>query len=126
MMVSAGIAPDEMLDYAAALIEDKKLVKTLRKCRERVLGGEYFADVISTSGIFPAMYARSLKIAYSSGAFEQSWKKLSESCNDSAMETAAGLVSFIEPAIVIVLTAIIGAILLSVMIPLMNIMSVMG
>ena len=126
MMVSAGIAPDEMLDYAATLIDDKKLAKTLRKCREKVLGGEYFADVISTSGIFPAMYSRSLKIAYSSGAFEQSWKKLSEKCTDSAMETAAGLVSFIEPAIVILLTTMIGAILLSVMIPLMNIMSVMG
>lgn len=126
MMVAAGIAPDEMLDYAATLVEDKKLANTLLKCRERVLAGEYFADVISTSGIFPAMYARSLKIAYSSGAFEQAWKKLSERCNDSAMETAAGLVSFIEPAIVIVLTTVIGAILLSVMIPLMNIMSVMG
>lgn len=126
MMVSAGIAPDEMLSYAASLVDDKKLAVTLLKCRERVLSGEYFAEVISTCGIFPAMHARSLKIAYSSGAFEQAWKKLSDRCGDSALETAAGLVSFIEPAIVIILTAVIGAILLSVMIPLMNIMSVMG
>ncbi len=35
-------------------------------------------------------------------------------------------VAFIEPAIVIVLTTVIGAILMTVMIPLMNIMSVLG
>ncbi len=126
MMVSAGIAPDEMLGEAAKLIDDKKLSQKLMQCRERVLSGEYFADVISSAGIFPAVHARSLKIAYSSGSFEKAWKKLSERCGESAMDTAAGIVSFIEPSIVIVLTTVIGAILLTVMIPLMNIMSVMG
>ncbi len=126
MMVSAGIAPDEMLSEAAKLIDDKKLSQKLMQCRERVLAGEYFADVISSAGIFPAVHARSLKIAYSSGSFEKAWKKLSERCGESAMDTASGIVSFIEPSIVIVLTTVIGAILLTVMIPLMNIMSVMG
>lgn len=126
MMVSSGIAPDETLEYAASLVDDKRLKNKLLGCRERVLEGEYFADVISQSGIFPAMYARSLKIAYSSGSFETAWRKLSDKCSESAMDAAAGIVSFIEPAIVIVLTTVIGAILLSVMIPLMNIMSVMG
>lgn len=126
MMVSAGIAPDECLEYAAALVDDRKLEKKLLNCRKRVLGGEYFADVIASSDIFPAMYAHSLKIAYNSGSFEKSWKKLSDRCGEAAMESASGLVSFIEPAIVIILTTVIGAILLTVMIPLMNIMSVMG
>lgn len=126
MMVSSGIAPDETLEYAASLVDDKRLKSKLLEGREKVLGGEYFADVISQSKIFPAMYARSLKIAYSSGSFETAWKKLSDRCSENAMEAAAGIVSFIEPAIVIVLTTVIAAILLSVMIPLMNIMSVMG
>lgn len=126
MMVSAGIAPDELLEYAAALVDDKRLVKRLLDCREKVLSGEYFADVISAAGIFPAMYARSLKIAYSSGSFEKAWRKLAERCSEAAMESASGIVAFVEPAIVIVLTTVIGAILMTVMIPLMNIMSVLG
>lgn len=126
MMVSAGIAPDECLEHAAALVDDRRLKKKLLGCRKRVLDGEYFADVIASSDIFPSMYAHSLKIAYNSGSFEKSWKKLSDRCGEAAMESASGLVSFIEPAIVIILTAVIGAILLTVMIPLMNIMSAMG
>lgn len=126
MMVSSGIAPDEMMENAAKLIDDKKLSQQLLDCRKRVLDGEYFADIISTSGIFPSMAARSLKIAYSSGSFEKAWKKLAEQCGEAAMESASSIVSFIEPAIVIALTTVIGAILLTVMIPLMNIMSVLG
>lgn len=126
LMASAGIAAEEMPTYAASLINDKKLVKQLNSCRERVLNGEYFADVISTSNIFPPMFAHSLKFSYTSGSFEQSWKKLSERCGNEAAEAASGIVSVIEPLIVIVLTTVIGAVLLSVMIPLMNIMSVLG
>ena len=126
MMVSAGIAPDEMVEYAAELIDDKNLREKLEKCRERLLAGEYFADVIASSGIFPAVHARSLKIAYSSGSFEKAWRKLSDRCDEKATESAASIVSFIEPSIVIILATVIGAILLTVMIPLMNIMSVMG
>lgn len=126
MMVSSGIAPDEIMENAAKLVDDKKLSLKLLDCRRRVLDGEYFADVISTAGIFPAMYARSLKIAYSSGSFEKAWKKLADQCGEAAMDSASGIVAFIEPAIVIALTTVIGAILLTVMIPLMNIMSVLG
>lgn len=126
LMASAGIAPEEMPLYAASLINDKRLIKELENCRKRILDGEYFADVISTANIFPPMFAHSLKFAYTSGSFETSWKKLSERCDYEAAEAASGIVSVIEPLIVIVLTTIIGAVLLSVMIPLMNIMSVIG
>ncbi len=126
MMVASGIAPDELLDNAAKLTDDKKLKSKLSDCRKRVLDGEYFAEVISSAGIFPAIYSRSLKLAYSSGSFEKAWKKLADQCGEAAMESASSIVAFIEPAIVIVLTTVIGAVLLSVMIPLMNIMSVLG
>lgn len=126
MMVASGISPDEALENAAALIDDKKLSNKLLECRQKVLDGEYFADVISSAGIFPVMSARSLKIAYSSGSFEEAWSKLAAQCGDAAMESASNIVAFIEPAIVIILTTVIGAILLTVMIPLMNIMSVLG
>lgn len=126
LMASAGISPEEMPSYAASLINDKKLINKLEKCRERILNGEVFAEVISTADIFPPMFAHSLKFSYTSGSFEQSWKKLSERCDYEAAEAASGIVSVIEPLIVIVLTTVIGAVLLSVMIPLMNIMSVIG
>lgn len=126
MMTSAGISPEEMPTYAAALINDKKLKSKLENCRQRLLNGESIAEVISTADIFPPMFAHSIKLSYSSGSLEQSWKKLSEHCANEAAQAADGIVSIVEPLIIIILTTVIGAVLLSVMIPLMNIMSVIG
>jgi type IV pilus assembly protein PilC len=125
-MISSGLSPEEALENAAMLATEKKLSETLENCRKRILEGEYFSDVIASAGIFPSIYARSLKIAYQSGSFEAAWKKISDRCNDEATQSAANFIAFIEPAIIVVLTAVIGAILLTVMIPLMNIMSVLG
>ena len=126
IMISSGISVEEALQTAAGLTDDKALSDRLTDCRKRVLDGEYFADVISDAGIFPAIYARSLKIAYNSGSFEKTWQKISDRTEESASQSVAGILSFVEPAIIIILTLIIGAILLTVMIPLMNIMSVLG
>ncbi len=126
VMVASGISPDETLENAAELISDKKIRTGLLKCRERVLEGTSFPDAVSESGLLPTLHARSLKIAYNSGSFEEAWSKISSRCGEEAAQTAAGLIAFIEPAIVIVLAALIGGILLTIMIPLMNIMSVLG
>ena len=72
------------------------------------------------------IYARSLKIAYSSGSFDVTWKKISDRCNEEAEKTAAGIISLIEPAMIAVLAVVIGSILLTVMLPLMNIVSSLG
>lgn len=126
VMISAGIAPEEALEYARTLVEDKSVSGKLAECRKEVLDGVPFADAIAQAGIFPALYAKSLKIAYSSGSFEQAWRKISERCSDEAQHTISALIGFIEPSIIVVLVTMIGAVLLTIMIPLMNIMSVLG
>lgn len=126
VMVSAGISPEEALDNALLLIGDGKLSAQISDCRRRVLEGESFADAVCAANMFPAIYGRTLKIAYISGSFDKTWKKISERCSEQAENTASNLIAFIEPAMIVVLAAIIGSILLTIMIPLMNIMSVLG
>ncbi len=121
VMVSAGIAPEEALDNALLLIGDSRLSAQISDCRRRVLGGESFADAVCAANMFPAIYGRTLKIAYISGSFDKTWRKISERCSEQAENTASNLIAFIEPAMIVVLAAIIGSIL-----PLMNIMSVLG
>lgn len=125
-MISSGLSPDEALEHAERLVDDRNIAQKLAACRQQVLDGEPFAQAIGAAGIFPALYAKSLKIAYTSGSFEQAWKKISEKCSEEADQSINTLISFIEPSIIVVLVTMIGAILLSVMIPLMNIMSVLG
>lgn len=126
MMVTAGIEPEEALGYCKGLITDKKLLSQLDDCLKRVQSGEYFSDAICSSGILPRMNARSLKIAYTSGSFDEVWRKISRRSNENARRTIENLLSMVEPAIVLLLAVMIGSVLLTIMIPLMNIMSALG
>ncbi len=126
MMITSGLSPEDSLEYAMGLINDKTLKKQLADCLRRVQDGEYFADAICESKILPKMYSRSLKIAYTSGSFDTVWRKISIRTGEESMRTLTNLVSFVEPAIIVVLALIIGSVLMTIMLPLMNIMSALG
>lgn len=126
LMVSTGISSDEAIEQAYSLAVSRKMKSALLQCQKEVLEGASFAEAIAHAEIFPAVYSQSLKIAYTSGSFERAWNKLSEQCSMAADRSVNGLISVIEPVLVIILTAAVGAVLLTIMLPLMNIMSVLG
>lgn len=126
LMITSGLDPEDAIEYTMELITDKKLRARLDDCLKRVQGGEYFSDAVCSSGILPKIYSRSLKIAYTSGSFDAVWKKISRRTGETAQRTLSNLVSMVEPVIIVVLAVLIGSILLTIMLPLMNIMSALG
>ena len=126
MMITGGIDPEDALEHAAKLITDKKLSGQIESCLKMIREGEYFSTAICNSGILPKIYARSLKVAYTSGSFDTVWKKISRRCNEEAQRVISNLLAMVEPAIVLLLAVMIGSVLLTIMIPLMNIMSAIG
>ncbi len=126
LMITSGLDPEDAISYSLDIVTDKKLKKQLADCRQRVQNGEYFADAVCDAGILPKIYSRSLKIAYTSGSFDAVWKKISRRMDESAQRTLSNLVSMVEPAMIVVLAVMIGSVLLTIMLPLMNIMSALG
>lgn len=126
MMITAGIDAEDALEYAAGLNTNKRLGARIADCLDRVQKGEVFADAIGDSKLLPKTYSRSLKIAYTSGSFDTMWRKISQRCGEEAQKTAAAIISFVEPVIVVVMALMIGSVLLTVMLPLMNIMTALG
>lgn len=126
--VSAGISPVDMMmrSNIRSFIRDKKLDARYGDCEKRVIDGESFPDAVINSKLLPPLYARSLKLAYSSGSFEEVWKRISNTYSEEAQRSLMNLTAVVEPVMVVILGILIGAILLMLMIPLMNIMSVLG
>lgn len=126
MMTACGISPEQTLELAAELTENKNVLKRIKSCESLVLDGEYFADAIGKSKLLPPIYAHSLKVAYKSGAFDAAWKKIGERLSGECDRKIYGAVSFIEPVIIGILAVIIGAVLLAVMLPMTDIITAIG
>lgn len=126
MMTACGIAPEQTLELAAELTENKAVLNRINDCEKMILDGEYFADAIGKSKLLPPIYAHSLKVAYKSGAFDAAWKKIDERLTGECDRKIYSAVSFIEPVIIGILAVIIGAVLLAVMLPMTDIITAIG
>ena len=127
MGMSSGLPMEEALTLAAGLVADVPAARDrCLACREQMEGGEALGSALRTSGLLPAGRCRLLEMAQRGGAGDGAMAKiaadLAEEC-DAALEEK---VSRVEPALVLTCSVLVGMILLSVMLPLMHIMSAIG
>lgn len=127
MAMASGLAFEEAVSLAGNLMEDVPPAKArCEACRERLDQGNTLSAAMKESGLLPAAQCRLLELAQRSGAGDAAMEKLAR---DLAEESEAALedrVSRVEPALVLVCSVLVGMILLSVMLPLMNIMAAIG
>ena len=71
------------------------------------------------------MDARLISIGIRAGSSDEVMEKLSDRCAQEALDMAEQVISIVEPACVILLSILVGLILLSVMMPLLGILSEM-
>lgn len=126
MMLSSGYDVDQTLDMIPDIITNKTVIDKVAECKKLTRQGETFATAIVKVGLFSGVYARMISVGFSTGSMDTVMKKLADIYEEEIDDSVNSMVSIIEPTMVAVLSIIIGAILLSVMLPLMGIMSSIG
>jgi type IV pilus assembly protein PilC len=76
--------------------------------------------------MLPASACRLLVLGVRAGSGDTTMQQIARRLSDDARDAVRSAVSRIEPALVVITSLLVGAILLSVMLPLMNIMKAIG
>lgn len=126
MLLSSGISGGEALAKAGALVNNKQITKKLPACIQAVEQGEDLGKALVSSGILVGFEARVLISASRAGQTEVAMGRLSQVYANQANAGIDKVISIIEPALVGLLSVAIGVILLSVMLPLVNIMGALN
>lgn len=124
--LSSGLSVEEGLQLSARLITDSELSQKANSCLKSYREGASFSDAIADSEIFPALQTRMLAVGCQAGAVETVLRRISEQNTRQSNEQISRLLGILEPALVALLSCIVGLILLSVMLPLLGIMSGIG
>ena len=125
MMINSGLSAAEALSNARGISSCKRVNERIDRCAALVMDDVPFSDAVEQSELLPVFYARTLKVSYSSGSFDAAWQKISRRMSEEADRSVERIISFAEPVMTAVLTVAAGVIMLTVMLPLMNIMSAM-
>ncbi|MCP1102364.1 type IV pilus assembly protein PilC [Aequitasia blattaphilus] len=123
LTLSSGLSPEESLEMTEKLMENPDFSKKIADCIQRVKNGEELSKALLSSHIFTGLYAKMTSIASKTGSLDDTMNDVAEKYNDEVDVKLTGLIAAIEPSLVIVLSLIVGVILLSVMLPLLGILS---
>lgn len=126
MMLSSGYSLEEALELAPSIIEDSYTKEKVSKCQNLIKEGKSFVETLEETGIFDGLTNRMIGIGYKAGKLDSVMKKISDKYEEEVSDSIGNIVSIIEPTLVAIMSVIIGGILISVMLPLANIMSSIG
>ena len=127
--LAIGLSGGLPMEEAAALAEGLLEGNAQARCagfRARLGRGEGLGASLRSSGLLPARQCRLLELGVRSGAGDRAMEKIARDLTDEGEAALDRLTGRVEPALVLTCSVLVGLILLSVMLPLMNIMSAIG
>lgn len=127
MGLSSGLTLEESMELAGMLLADVPAADArCRKCGALMQEGGPLAQALGEAGLLPAASCRLLSVGLRGGNGDQVMNRIADQMMEAAGESLEDKVSKVEPAMVLVASLLVGVILLSVMLPLANIMSSIG
>jgi general secretion pathway protein F len=99
--------------------------KALRQCGDRIAAGEEVADALQQSGAFPPLAVRVFSVGQESGKLDEMLFRLADDYDAQVATAAARLTALLEPALILVLAAMVGFLLLATILPILEAGNVM-
>lgn len=123
MGLRSGFGPEFSLQLARQMVSHPLVVSRIDTALQLLNNGGLFADAMTESQLFQGMDARLISIGIRAGASDEVMKKLSDRYHEESIANINRAISIMEPTIVIALSILVGVVLLSVMMPLLGILS---
>ncbi len=122
MLLSSGFPIDEALEMTEKVVGDDAAEK-VHEVRQDMENGKPLADAVSDAKIFNDLHNRMFKMGTVTGKEDQVLNQFAEMYEEEAEDDITRLIAIIEPTLVALLATVIGAVILSVMLPMAGILS---
>lgn len=123
LFISSGYDLEEAMKFVPNLVDDRALKENLKKCNEDIENGDQFVDVIKKYNIYQGMHLNMIQVGFKTGQTDTIMKQLASTFQDEVSDAIDKFLNIIEPTIVTLLSLVVGIVLISVMLPLISIMS---
>ena len=123
LMYASGIPLLRAIEINRDVVDNKVIEQGLREASETISRGETISTAFDTTGLFPPLVVRMLRVGESTGALDTALHNVSYFYNREVNDDIGRLQAMIEPALTVFLGAILGWVMLSVLGPIYDIMT---
>lgn len=125
-LIKSGVPILGTLDIVAATAGNSVISDAVYASRESVKAGDMLSEPLSTSKVFPPMVVRMIAIGERSGALEELLEKIAEFYDREVKAQIKALTSLIEPILISLMGVIVGGVVMSVFLPILDIVGAIG
>jgi type IV pilus assembly protein PilC len=116
-LIASGIPLIEAIDITASTMTNVHFKDAILAAREEVAMGNNLSEPIQRCGMFPPLVHHMLKIGENTGGIEGMLTKLADYYDDEVKSATQALMAAMEPMIIIVMAAVVGVLVMSVLLP---------
>lgn len=125
--LSSGMDLENSLSLAGALLREiPGAARRCDTCTQALEAGSSLAEALEQAQLMQSSQCRLLQVGLRSGSAERVLETIAEASMEDARQSLQSRISRIEPAMVLISSLLVGLILLSVLLPLADILAVLG
>ncbi len=121
-LVTSGVDILLALEISAKTTGNVVIEEVLLKARDQVAAGKSLSEPLKESKYFPLMVSQMIEAGEATGALDTMLTKIADFYDEEVDAAVSALVSILEPAMIIVLGGLIGTIVISMYLPIFNLL----
>jgi type IV pilus assembly protein PilC len=126
VLLRSGFSFSVALEMLKPIMSNLYMTELIDNAIARLKEGESLADVIENFNIFPGVMIRLFSVAQQTGHMDQMLDKVADEMEKEADMRLDGIATVLEPLLIIILSILVGVILVSVILPIINILNAIG
>lgn len=125
-LLRSGIDMDAALSMTEAIMDNALVSERIAASRQRIRQGAETFKALQETNLFPVLFIRMLALGSRTGDLDTVMSKIAQAYENEVNSRLTRLTGLVEPFLVILLSLVVGGILLTVMLPLVEIMASIG
>lgn len=125
-LLASGVPMLEALGYTAQTMENVWFKEAVQDVKNDVAIGVSLSDALQSTGIFPPLVYHMTRIGEETGDLENMYDRMADYYDEEVQQATEALMAALEPAIIILLAAIVGTIVVSLILPMATMYGALG
>ncbi len=119
-LTQSGVTLMDSLEIVKSIVDNRIISRAIDEAQESVRKGEDLASSLKRSNVFPPVVIHMIALGERSGQLEDMLISVAETFDDEVDTTLAGIISLLEPAMILVMAVVVGFIVLAMLLPIFD------
>lgn len=123
-LLNSGVPILDALEITAKTAGNKVIYNAIRRAVTAIAQGDTIAQPLQDTGVFPPMVVQMISVGEKTGGLDEMLGKVADFYEDEVDAAVGALTSIIEPVVIVVMGLVIGFVLISMYLPMFDLIGV--